>query len=67
MKTWETPKLIAIVRNNSQEAVLSSCKIASDGLVADIGGPVASFVSCSMQIEATFIIVCMNCSELNPS
>ena len=25
-KTWETPKLIALVRNNPQEAVLSGCK-----------------------------------------
>ena len=26
MKTWETPKLIVLVRNNPQEAVLDSCK-----------------------------------------
>jgi len=26
MKNWEAPKLIVLIRNRSEEAVLSSCK-----------------------------------------
>ena len=33
MKTWQTPKLIVLVRNNPQEVVLSLCKSYSEGSV----------------------------------
>lgn len=32
MKTWETPKLIALVRGRPEEAVLGTCKSMFPGL-----------------------------------
>jgi hypothetical protein len=61
-KTWETPKLIVLVRNNPQEAVLSVCKGYVDALIAGDGGPNSYESSCMMITGSTAFQLCEECS-----
>lgn len=67
MKTWTTPKLIALVRNDPQEAVLSVCKgnpVLAAGVPLE---PATSFTGC-MQLQAIANIPqCMTCSSTSTS
>lgn len=65
-KTWETPKLIALVRNNPQEAVLSLCKGNPTGMAAGVA-PASSWDSCRAQTLAAMVIPCTNCSTVSVS
>ena len=66
MKTWETPKLIVLVRNNPQEAVLTLCKGAS-GLVAGLVGPGTNYLSCTQPPAMANTPSCANCSTVAAS
>ena len=69
MKTWEKPKLIVLVRNNPQEAVLSLCK-GTPSLVA-AGTPVSpttSHFGCmAIPQMANALAECLDCSSLSAS
>lgn len=67
MKTWETPKLIVLVRNRPEETVLSACKATggAGGLIAgDSAGTVAG--GCTY-ISVTATVPCTQCSILSSS
>ena len=65
MKTWETPKLIVLVRNNPQEVVLDICKAGTAGLAA---GPVPSdiFMGCQ-EPPPTAQVECLDCFAMAAS
>ena len=64
MKTWETPKLIVLVRNNPQEVVLDICK----GGPVLAAGPVPSdtFMGCQEPPTAAQLI-CLDCFAMAAS
>jgi len=57
MKTWEKPKLIVLVRNNPQEAVLTNCKNAP------LSGPTIANPGCYE--SGSVPIPCPNCNDLS--
>ena len=59
MKTWETPKLIVLVRNNPQETVLDVCK-GGTGLAAATVVPAGVFMGCQQE-PVMAQIVCLDC------
>ena len=69
MKTWQTPKLIALVRNNPQEAVLAACK----GYLTDVGAaangvsPQTYYGTCTYQPASNVPNGCMNCQSIATS
>ena len=67
-KTWEKPKLIVLVRNNPQEAVLAYCKAAPAlvalGFVVD---PTAFQMGCTQLDAPANIPQCASCSALSAS
>jgi hypothetical protein len=67
-KTWETPKLIVLVRNNPQEAVLFYCKAAPSlvALVAVIN-PTAFQMGCTQLSAPANTPQCASCSALSAS
>ena len=64
-KTWEKPKLIVLVRNDPQEAVLSYCKGNVTGMVAGVV-PSSSYASCQ-QTPVSTVIPCQDCSTVSVS
>ena len=52
-KTWQTPKLITLVRSTPDEAVLDGCKTDSTGF-----GPASGAADCSYNLNS----VCGICS-----
>ena len=67
MKTWDKPKLIVLVRNDPQEAVLSGCKgYIPGGLIAAIE-PMSTFESCMQMLTATPPIACQSCYDVSTS
>ena len=62
MKTWETPKLIVLVRNNPAEAVLSVCKGDSTAIF-----PTSYFAGCTQYNVMANLPTCANCSTVNVS
>jgi hypothetical protein len=68
MKTWEKPKLIVLVRNNPQEAVLSVCKGYIDAGMASSGPvePIYDFNSCQ-QTPGLAAVLCIECSSVQAS
>jgi len=64
MKTWETPKLIVLVRNNPQETVLDICK----GSPALAAGPVPSdiYMGCK-EPTPTAQVLCLDCFSIAAS
>lgn len=63
-KTWESPKLIVLVRSNPQEALMAYCK-GSAGLAAALE-PSSNFTSC-MEIPGAANILCVDCSSVDIS
>ena len=49
MKTWETPKLIVLVRGRPEEAILTNCKTGTDTLIS---GPYWYFQGCNNAWDA---------------
>jgi len=45
-KKWTEPELIVLVRNNQEEAVLSTCKWATTGPAADLTNCMRSTTGC---------------------
>ena len=64
-KTWESPKLIVLVRNNPQEAVLDYCK-GTPNLLAAIF-PNSDYSSCSEYPFLATTPACQACSSVNAS
>jgi len=64
MKAWETPKLIVLVRNNPQEAVLDACKGIS-GLAAGVV-PASDFTDCRETLTSG-LMLCMDCFSITTS
>lgn len=56
MKEWKTPRLIALVRNKPEEAVLSACKTSTGG------GPNDNDNSC--QDDPGGYSSCGNCDDI---
>ena len=63
-KTWETPRLIVLARNNPQEAVLSYCKGATSFLAVIF--PSSDYSSC-VEYPAMAAVLCEACSSVNAS
>lgn len=55
-KKWETPKLIVLVRGNSQEAVLGACKMGGEGSSAN--GPDSLNGYCGRLFEGVCATMC---------
>ena len=66
MKTWETPKLIALVRTNPQEAVLTICKGNGSAMAAAIV-PDSTYDSCRQFPDTLTPTPCNFCSSLSAS
>ena len=67
MKPWQTPKLIALVRNDPQEAVLSYCK-GNPALAAGVAvEPSTSNTGCMQMQAMANIPQCMTCSSTSAS
>lgn len=69
-KTWESPKLIILVRNNPQEAVLSVCKgyLTDDvGAAANGVSPQSYYGTCTYQPAANIPNGCMTCQSIETS
>ena len=67
-KTWETPKLIVLVRNNPQEAVLSYCKGSPGALTAGtVTSPTNTHTGCTQPFLFANTPSCANCSTVSVS
>jgi hypothetical protein len=67
-KTWETPQLIVLVRNNPQEAVLSLCKgTPSPAAAGTPVSPTTNYYGCMQPFDMANTPVCMDCSTLGAS
>ena len=66
MKTWETPKLIVLVRNNPQEAVLVLCKGDVGALIAGTN-PGVYYTGCTYLPAMANTPSCMDCSTVGVS
>ena len=61
MKIWETPKLIVLVRNRPEEAVLSACKGSAHGGPA-LGQSFCAGNPLSVDPKSEVLVPCPNCS-----
>ena len=67
MKTWQTPKLIVLVRNDPQEAVLSVCKAGTGPVLAAAVEPSAYYLGCTQSPVMANTPVCLDCSSISAS
>lgn len=62
-RTWETPKLIVLVRNNPQEAVLSACKGGEDAMITG-WSPDYAHTGCTSIVGTANAPVCEGCNQV---
>lgn len=68
MKTWTTPQLIVLVRNDPQETVLTTCKDGNPVMMAQAIEPSAYYSSCMQSTEPTNTpAACAGCSSVSAS
>jgi len=60
-KTWESPKLIALVRAQQSETVLTYCKESGET------GAQNAFSGCYEAPDAAVLVLCQYCSDLQAS